>query len=57
MFNFNWDMINKFSEFKRTMNGKNPEAIVNQMIKDGKVTKEQVEQLKKQATSLMGILR
>ena len=60
MFNFgnmNWEMISKFAEFKQSMKGKNPEAIINQMLKDGKITTEQLEQLKKRATSLMGILR
>lgn len=50
-------LIAKFAEFKKTMTGKDPEAIVKQMLSDGRMSQEQFEKLKTQASSLMTILR
>ena len=53
----NGNLIQQFAEFKRTMQGKNPEAIVKQMLADGRMSQQQFESLKTQAQSLMTILR
>ena len=53
----NGNLIHQFAEFKRQMAGKNPEAIVRQMLADGRMTPQQFENLKKQAQGLMKILR
>lgn len=53
----NSDLINKFADFKKTMQGKDPEAIVKQLMAEGKMSQSQFENLKKQAQSLMTILR
>lgn len=53
----NANIIHRFAEFKRQMAGKDPEAIVKQMLADGRMTPQQFENLKKQAQGLMTILR
>ena len=55
--NSNANLIQKFAQFKKDMTGKDPEAIVKQMLADGRMSQEQFEKLKKQASSLMTILR
>lgn len=39
-------MMAQFAEFKKTMQGKNPEAIVKQMLANGQMSQAQFEQLK-----------
>ena len=51
------NMIQQFADFKKQMEGKDPEAIVKQLLAEGKMSQQQFENLKKQATSLMSILR
>lgn len=55
--NPNANIIQKFAEFKKTMAGKDPEVIVKQLLSEGKMTQQQFENLKQQASSLMSILR
>lgn len=50
-------MLTAFAKFKQQMIGKDPEAIVNELLASGKMTQEQLTQLKEQASSLMTILR
>ena len=49
-------MIQQFAEFKKQMEGKNSRAIVEDLLKSGKMSAEQFEALKKDATSLQSIL-
>ena len=49
-------MLQKFAEFKRTMQGKDPEAMVNELLRSGKMSQAQFEQLKEQAESFMKLL-
>lgn len=51
------NMIQQFAEFKRQMAGKDPQAIVQQMLQNGQMSQQQFEQLKQQAMSLQSILR
>ena len=51
------NIIQQFAEFKKTMEGKDPEKIVREMLADGRMTQQQFENLKAQAQSLMTILR
>jgi len=53
----NQNLIQQFADFKKKMEGKDVEAIVKQLVKDGKMTNEQFERYKAQAQSLMTILR
>lgn len=55
--NLNSSMLHQFAEFKRKMAGKDPKQMVEQMLADGSMSREQYESLKSQAQSLMGILR
>ena len=49
-------MIQQFAEFKRQMEGKNPRAIVEDLLKSGKMSAEQFEALKKEVSTLQSIL-
>ena len=51
------NILQQFAEFKRQMQGKDPEQMVRQMLADGRMTPQQFEQLKSQASSMMSILR
>lgn len=51
------NMIQQFADFKRQMAGKDPQAMVQQLIQSGKLSQQQFEQLKQQAMSLQSILR
>lgn len=55
--NPNQNLINQFADFKKQMEGKDAEQIVKQMLKDGRMSQAQFEQLKRQAEGLMSILR
>lgn len=50
-------MIQQFAQFKKQMAGKNPEAMVNELIKSGKMSQQQFEDLKQQAQALQSILK
>ena len=49
-------MIQQFAQFKKLMQGRNPQAIVENLLKTGQMSQEQYEQLKTQAEALMSIL-
>ena len=50
-------MLQRFAEFKQTMQGKDPEAMVNELLRSGKMSPQQYEQLKAQAQSFMALLK
>jgi hypothetical protein len=50
-------MIQQFAEFKNQMQGKNPQAMVQELLKSGKMSPQQFEQLKQQAQSLQMFLK
>lgn len=49
-------MIRQFAEFKRQMQGRDPQAIVEDLLKSGKMSAEQFEALKKEVSTLQSIL-
>ena len=49
-------MIQQFNQFRQSMQGKDPEAMVNELLRSGKMSQQQFEQLKSQAQSLMSLL-
>lgn len=49
-------MLQRFAEFKQSMQGKDPEAMVNELLRSGKMSQAQFEQLKAQAQSFMSLL-
>lgn len=50
-------MIQQFNEFKKQMQGKNPQTMVEELIKSGRMSPQQFEQLKQQANNLQSILK
>lgn len=50
-------MLQRFAQFKQSMQGKDPEAMVNELLRSGKMSPQQFEQLKSQAQSFMNLLR
>lgn len=51
------NMIQQFAEFKRQMAGKDPQAMVQQLLQSGQMSQQQFDQLKQQAMSLQSMLR
>lgn len=50
-------MLQQFNQFKQSMAGKDPEAMVNELLRSGKMSQSQYEQLKQQAQTFMQFLR
>lgn len=48
-------MFSEFQKFVKSINGKNPQAIVENMLKSGEMSTEQFESLKSQATQFMSM--
>lgn len=48
-------MMQKFAEFKRQMQGKNPQAIVQQLLASGQMSQQQFDSLKQQAQALQSL--
>lgn len=51
------NLIAQFAAFKRQMAGKDPEAMVRQMLADGRMTQAQFDSLKSRVNDFMAILR
>ena len=50
-------MMQQFSQFKRLMHGRNPQAMVQQLLDSGQMSQAQFAQLKSMASSMRDILR
>ena len=50
-------MMQQFAQFKRLMQGRNPQAMVQQLLDSGQMSQEQFAQLKSMASSMRDILR
>lgn len=50
-------MMQQFEQFRRMMQGRNPQQMVQNLLSSGQMTQEQFEQLKQQAIELQKILR
>ena len=50
-------MMQNFAQFKRMMQGRNPQQIVQNLMSSGQMSQAQFEQLKHQASELQKILR
>lgn len=50
-------LIQAFTRFKRQFAGKNPQAIVQELLNSGKMSQQQFETLKPQAQGLQSILK
>lgn len=50
-------MMQKFAQFRRMMQGRNPQQMVQNLLQSGQMSQAQFEQLKQQASELQKILR
>ena len=50
-------MMQQFAQFRRMMQGRNPQQMVQNLLQSGQMTQDQFEQLKQQASELQNILR
>ena len=50
-------MAQQFAQFKRMMQGRNPQQMVQNLLSSGQMSQAQFEQLKQQANALQNILR
>ena len=50
-------MAQQFAQFKRIMQGRNPQQMVQNLLSSGQMSQAQFEQLKQQANELQKILR
>ena len=50
-------MLAQFNQFRQQMAGKDPEAIVKELLSSGKMTQQQFDQLSTQAQSFMSLLK
>ena len=51
-----FELIQQFNQFKASMSGKDPQAMVEELLRTGKMSPEQFQQLKAQAQTLMQFL-
>lgn len=54
------NLLTQFKQFQKTMQGKDPKAMLQQMISSGQVSQSQVEQAKEKAEQLsqfLGIIK
>lgn len=50
-------MIREFAKFKKAMEGRDPQQILNRLIETGEMTPEQLEEYKGMAQDLLSILK
>ena len=50
-------MMHQFAQFRRMMQGRNPQQMVQNLLSSGQMSQAQFEQLKQQANELQKILR
>ena len=50
-------MMQNFAQFKRMMQGRNPQQMVQNLLSSGQMSQAQFEQLKQQASEMQKILR
>lgn len=51
------EMLKQFNEFKRNMQGKDPQKIVMDLLNSGRMSQQQFESLKQQAEQLQNFLK
>ena len=51
------EMLKQFNEFKRNMQGKDPQKIVMNLLNSGRMSQQQFESLKQQAQQLQNFLK
>lgn len=51
------NLINKFMEFQKSMQGKDPEKIINDMINSGQISQAEYQQAVEKAKELSQLLK
>jgi hypothetical protein len=49
------NMIQQFQQFMQQMKGKDPNAIINEMVSSGKISQEQLNHVQQQAQQMSGM--
>ena len=49
------NMVQQFQSFMNQMRGKDPNAIINEMVSSGRITQEQLDAAQKQAQQMQGM--
>lgn len=49
------NMIQQFQQFMQQMKGKDPNAIINEMVSSGKISQEQLNHVQQQAQQMQGM--
>lgn len=51
------NMLQQFMDFKRSMQGQNPQAVLNQLMNSGKYTRQDLERAKAMAEQFKNLLK
>ena len=49
------NMVQQFQSFMNQMRGKDPNAVINEMVSSGRITQEQLDAAQKQAQQMQGM--
>lgn len=49
------NMMQQFQQFMQQMKGKDPNAIINEMVSSGKISQEQLNHVQQQAQQMQGM--
>lgn len=49
------NMLQQFRQFMQQMRGKDPDAMIREMVSSGRITQEQLNQAQQQAKSMQGM--
>ena len=49
------NMMQQFQQFMQQMKGKDPNAIINEMVSSGKISQEQLNKVQQQAQQMSGM--
>lgn len=49
------NMMHQFQQFMQQMKGKDPNAIINEMVSSGKISQEQLNHVQQQAQQMSGM--
>ena len=50
------NMMQQFQQFMQQMKGKEPNAIINEMVSSGKISQEQLNHVQQQAQQMQGVV-
>jgi hypothetical protein len=53
----NNNIMQQFLNFKKQMNGKNPQEEINNLLKSGRVSQEQLNQVQQMAMQMQGLFK